>query len=79
MQPFSQSEQHWVAHDWRPRAVREGGYRHGAVLVSPNVLVRLATAYVTSHVQGLPLVYRSFDADADAGRWLPQQPARPQR
>jgi hypothetical protein len=78
MTPFTQPEQQWVAHEWLPQAVQTGGYRHGAVVVSPDVLVRLATAYVTTHVQGLPLVYRSFDADADAARWLMQQPASPQ-
>ncbi|GAB3587760.1 hypothetical protein [Hymenobacter daeguensis] len=77
MAPFTQAEQHWVAHEWLPQAVHTGGYRHGAVVVSPDVLVRLATAYVTTHVQGLPLVYRSFDNDADAVRWLAQQPAAP--
>ncbi|MBO2010237.1 hypothetical protein [Hymenobacter negativus] len=77
MAPFSQAEQQWVAHEWLPQAVQAGGYRHGAVLVSHDVLVRLATAYVTTHVQGLPLVYRSFDKDADAVRWLVQQPKSP--
>lgn len=66
MQPFNVAEQQWIAREWLPRAVREGGYRHGAVLVSPNVLVRLATAYVTISVQGLPMVYRSFDTEAAA-------------
>ncbi|GGF01792.1 hypothetical protein GCM10011383_10860 [Hymenobacter cavernae] len=75
MQPFSPKEQAWVAHEWVPRAVREGGYRYGAVVVSPNVIVRLATAYITTHVQNLPLTYRSFDAEADAVAWLLQQPA----
>ncbi|NML66111.1 hypothetical protein HHL22_12930 [Hymenobacter sp. RP-2-7] len=75
MPPFSPAEQQWVATNWLPRAVAEGGYRHGAVLVSPTVLVRLATAYITTYVQGLPLVYRSFDSEADAVRWLLRQPA----
>lgn len=74
MAPFTQAEQQWVAHEWLPQAVQTGGYRHGAVVVSPDVLVRLATAYVTTHVQGLPLVYRSFDDEAEAVRWLTQQP-----
>ena len=73
MPPFTQDEQQWVAHEWLPQAVQVGGYRHGAVVVSTNVLVRLATAYITTHVQGLPLVYRSFDNDADVVRWLSQQ------
>ncbi|MBF9221659.1 hypothetical protein [Hymenobacter ruricola] len=74
MPPFSPAEQQWIARTWLPRAVAEGGYRHGAVVVSPDVLVRLATAFVTTTVQGLPLVYRSFDTEAAAAAWLAQQP-----
>jgi hypothetical protein len=44
------------------------------VVVSPDVLVRLATAFVTTNVQGLPLVYRTFDTEAQAMQWLAQQP-----
>lgn len=74
MLPFTPAEQQWIAAGWLPRAVREGSYRHGAVVVSPAVLVRLATAFVTTNVQGLPLTYRSFDTEADAERWLRRQP-----
>ncbi|UOQ97812.1 hypothetical protein MUN81_21620 [Hymenobacter sp. 5317J-9] len=74
MPPFSPTEQQWIAQSWLPRAVTEGGYRHGAVVVSPDVLVRLATAFVTTSVQGLPLTYRSFGTDAAATAWLSQQP-----
>lgn len=77
MPPFSPAEQQWAAREWLPRAVQEGGYRHGAVVVSPNVLVRLATAYVTTNLQGLPLVYRSFDAETAAVAGLLQQPGSP--
>ncbi|MBF9142681.1 hypothetical protein [Hymenobacter properus] len=73
MMPFTPAEQQWVAADWLPRAVAEGGYRFGAVVVSPDVLVRLATAFVTTNVQGLPLTYRTFDTDAQATQWLGQQ------
>ena len=75
MPPFTPAEQQWVATDWLPRAVHEGGYRYGAVVVSPQVLVRLATAFVTTNVQGLPLTYRSFDEESTAVRWLSQQTA----
>lgn len=77
MPPFSTAEQQWVAHEWLQQAVRECGYRHGAVLVSPDVFVRLATAYITTNVQGLPLIYRSFDVEADALQWLLRQPMSP--
>lgn len=77
MRPFSTAEQQWVSKEWIPLAVEEGGYRHGAVVVSPEVMVRLATAYVTTHVQNLPLTYRSFETDAEATQWLLRQPISP--
>ncbi|WP_201979632.1 hypothetical protein [Hymenobacter rubidus] len=73
MQPFTSAEQQWIAINWLPRAVQEGGYRFGAVVVSNDVLVRLATAFVTTHVQGLPLVYRSFENEVEAVQWLVKQ------
>lgn len=78
MAPFTPDEQQWVAHDWLPRAVQAGGYRHGAVIVSPDVFVRLATTFVTSKVQDLALTYRTFNFEAEAVRWLLQQPRTPQ-
>ncbi|SNC76659.1 hypothetical protein SAMN06265337_3498 [Hymenobacter gelipurpurascens] len=74
MLPFSREEQLWIAEKWLPGAVQTAGYRTGAVVVSQDVLTRLATAYVTTHVQGLPLTYRSFETDAQAQAWLLQQP-----
>lgn len=75
MRSFSPQEQAWVAKEWLPAAVREGGYRHGAVLVSPDVMTRLATAFITTQVQGLPLVYHSFDDEKAAVAWLLRQMA----
>ncbi|PJJ52895.1 hypothetical protein [Hymenobacter chitinivorans] len=77
MPPFSSAEQHWVAQEWVPRAV-QAGYRHGAIIVSADVMVRLATAYITTHIQGLPLVYRSFEKAPQAEEWLLQQPSQPE-
>lgn len=77
MAPFTPDEQQWVAHDWLPRAVPAGGYRHGAVIVSPAVFVRLATTFVTSKVQNLALTYRTFNFEARAVRWLLTQPSGP--
>ncbi|UOQ53990.1 hypothetical protein [Hymenobacter cellulosivorans] len=77
MLPFTEAEQRWVAQEWVPQAVR-GGYRHGAIIVSADVMVRLATAYITTHIQGLPLQYRSFETEAQAEAWLLQQPGQPE-
>ena len=72
MPAFTPDEQHWVAHDWLPRAVA-AGYRYGAVVVSPMALVRLATSFITTSVVGQPLTYRSFDSETEAESWLVQQ------
>ncbi|QJX46651.1 hypothetical protein HMJ29_06745 [Hymenobacter taeanensis] len=74
MPPFSQEEQRWIAEQWLPAAVQSSGYRYGAVVVSQDVFTRLATAYITTHVQGLPLTYRSFETETEARAWLTKQP-----
>ena len=72
MLPFTADEQRWITAQWLPEAVASG-YRFGAILVSANVLARLATAYITTSVQNLPLRYRSFDSEAAAVEWLLRQ------
>ena len=74
MQPFSPAEQQWVAQEWLPQAVVHDGYRYGAVVVSADLYARLATAFITTSVAGLPLRYRSFDQEDEAEAWLRQQP-----
>jgi hypothetical protein len=73
MQPFSASEQAWVSEHWLPQAVHETGYRICAVVLATNLYARLAMAFVTTSVKGLPMRYRSFDNEADAKAWLLQQ------
>jgi hypothetical protein len=73
MLPFTSKEQLWISEEWLPAAVKESGYRHGAVVVAKNVLTRLATAFVTSTPE-LPLRYRSFGTEREAVDWLLQQP-----
>ncbi|RZK44826.1 MAG: hypothetical protein EOO59_21575 [Hymenobacter sp.] len=67
---FSPAEQQWIQ-EWLPRAV-QSGYRYGAIVVSSDTYARLATAYITTNVGGLPLRYRSFDEVAQATAWLLQ-------
>lgn len=73
MQPFTAPEQVWVTEQWLPQAVREAGYRACAVVLATNLYARLAMAYVTTNVQGLPMRYRSFDNEAEAQAWLLKQ------
>ncbi|MGI4835844.1 MAG: hypothetical protein ACRYFK_20515 [Janthinobacterium lividum] len=75
MPPFSPDEQHWINQEWLPGEARTSGYRHGAILVSSNVLSRLATASITGAQQESGLRYRSFDDEATAVAWLLRQPA----
>lgn len=65
--PFSSEYQAWIARKWLPTAM----------VLSPEVLVRLATTYITTQVQCLPVVYRSFGTIAAARTWLLQQPSFP--
>lgn len=74
MLPFTPQEQLWISQEWLPAAVRQSGYRAGAVVVAGNVLTRLATAFVTASNPDLPLRYRSFDLEASAIEWLLAQP-----
>lgn len=71
MPSFSPAEQQWISHEWMPGAV-QSGYRYGAIVVSTNTYARLATAFITTNVGGLPLRYRSFDDAAQATTWLLQ-------
>jgi len=73
--PFSPDEQRWISQDWLPGDGQASGYRHGAILVSSNVLSRLATAYITSGLHASGLRYRSFDDEPTAVAWLLCQPA----
>jgi hypothetical protein len=72
MSSFSPAEQQWISQEWLPRAVHEDGYRFGAIVVSTDTYARLATAFITTNVGGLPLRYRSFDDAAQATAWLLQ-------
>jgi hypothetical protein len=72
MPSFSPAEQQWISQEWLPQAVHECGYRYGAIVVSTDTYARLATAFITTSVGGLPLRYRSFDSAAQATAWLAQ-------
>jgi hypothetical protein len=71
MPSFSPAEQQWISQEWLSHAALSG-YRHGAIVVSTDTYARLATAFITTNVGGLPLRYRSFDDEAQAIAWLLQ-------
>jgi hypothetical protein len=73
MSAFSPTEERWIIDEWLPLAVKENGYRHGAVLVARNVFARLATANLVLSSRQLGHVYRNFERDEDAVAWLLSQ------
>ena len=70
MAPFNTSEQAWMATEWLPRAVLEGGYRYGAVIVAHNVFARLVMTQLVMSTRNLPHTYRTFDGEEAALAWL---------
>jgi hypothetical protein len=70
MTPFSAAEQDWMSNEWLPQAVREYGYRHGAVLVAQDVFARLAMNQLMLASRGLNHAYRTFGSEAEAVAWL---------
>lgn len=73
MNPFSPQEQGWLLGEWLPQAIREGGYRYGAVMQAQNVFARLAMNTTAAHPNARALTYRYFDEEAEAITWLQQQ------
>jgi hypothetical protein len=70
MVPLSSREQAWMVDEWLPRAVLEGGYSHGAVVVAQNALARLAMTTVVSATRHLPHIYHTFTEEEEAIAWL---------
>ncbi len=73
MSAFSPSEENWMINEWLPRAVREVGYRFGAVVVAHNVFARLAMTSVVMTSRRLGHLYRSFEHETEAVAWLLEQ------
>jgi hypothetical protein len=73
MSAFTPIEEAWMMNEWLPRAVREAGYRYGAVVVAHNVFARLAMAGIVMTSRKLGHTYRNFEQEPDAIAWLLQQ------
>ncbi|GAC1595929.1 MAG: hypothetical protein NVS3B25_19920 [Hymenobacter sp.] len=73
MAPLSPAEQAWMTAEWLPRAVRENGYRSGAVLASHDVFARLAMNEYVLASRGLNHTYRTFEDEDAAVAWLLRQ------
>jgi hypothetical protein len=70
MSPFTAAEEIWMMNDWLPQAVRENGYRHGAVLVAHDVFARLAMTGIVMTSRKLGHTYRNFEQESEAVAWL---------
>lgn len=70
MSPFTLSEESWMMNDWLPQAVRENGYRHGAVVVAHDVFARLAMTGIVMTSRKLGHTYRNFEHEREAVDWL---------
>lgn len=70
MSAFTPTEESWMTTEWLPLAVRENGYRHGAVIVAHNVFARLAMSSLVLNSRQLGHVYRNFEHDEEAIKWL---------
>ena len=73
MSAFTPSEESWMINEWLPRAVQENGYRFGAVLVAHDVFARLAMSSVAVSSRKLGHLYRNFDEEEEAIKWLLRQ------
>lgn len=70
MSPFTPSEESWMMNEWLPQAVRESGYRFGALLVAHDVFARLAMTGIVMTSRKLGHTYRNFEHEKEAIAWL---------
>jgi hypothetical protein len=73
MSAFTATEESWMTNEWLPQAVRENGYRYGAVMVAHDVFARLAMNSLLTTSRKLGHVYRSFEEETEAVNWLLEQ------
>ncbi|TPG65543.1 hypothetical protein [Hymenobacter nivis] len=72
MVPYSDAERAWLVGEWLPRAIREGSYRYGAVLLAENPFARVSMTRLTMAARELGNTYKTFDTEAEAVSWLTQ-------
>ena len=70
MSAFTPAEESWMVNDWLPQAVRENGYRYGAVVVAHDVFARLAMTGLVMTSRKLGHTYRNFEHEKEAVGWL---------
>ena len=73
MSAFTPAEAQWMIDEWLPLAVRDNGYRYGAVVVAHDVFARLAMTSLVMTSRKLGHLYRNFENEAAATEWLLRQ------
>ncbi|MGI4742246.1 MAG: hypothetical protein ACRYG7_44375 [Janthinobacterium lividum] len=73
MSPFTPTEEDWMINEWLPQAIRENGYRYGAVIVAQDVFARLAMNSLVVTSRKLGHLYRNFEHEPEAIAWLVAQ------
>ncbi|RAK65072.1 hypothetical protein [Hymenobacter edaphi] len=63
----------WMVQEWIPRAVREAGYSHCAVVENHAPLGRLAAQSIGAQLPPGLLTFRYFGTVAEAAAWLSAQ------
>lgn len=74
MQPLNEQELDWMLREWLPQAMRQAGYRHGAIVLPHQQEARVSTTQLTDKAQQQAMNYQTFEAEAEAATWLQQQP-----
>lgn len=72
MRPYSATGRAWPVAEWLPRAIREAGYRHGAVVLAENAFARLSMTRLAMATRGLGNTCKTFENEAQAIEWLTQ-------
>jgi len=67
--PLSAAAQQWITENWIPRALRQAGLRHCAIVEGADPLHRLSTQSVVAAAPSA-LTFKRFDNTAAAEAWL---------
>lgn len=71
--PMPTEVSNWVAQDWVPRAAREAGYSHCAVVENAAPLGRLAAQSIGAQLPTGLITFRYFGTPTEAATWLGAQ------
>jgi len=73
-QPLSAAAQHWIAHNWIPRVMKQVHVKHCAIVDGSNPMHRLSTQTVIGEAPA-GFIFKRFTTVAEAETWLSSLPA----